>query len=144
MKFLHPFRLAAVLLVIFCAGHTAGGMLAQKSLGPEADRVFEQMKAVHFDFNGADSTWYGFWFAFGLTVSVFLLLSAIASWRFARLEPKHWHVVAPIAWTLVASHAANAVLSWRYFFPGAATIATLVTLLLAFGSWRAGRAAHAS
>src|SRR5262245_4308687 len=76
VKDLRPFRIATYLLVIFCALHTGGGMLAQKSLGPAADTVFAAMKAVHFDFNGSDCTWYGFWFGFGLTASVFLLFSA--------------------------------------------------------------------
>jgi hypothetical protein len=40
MKYLSPFRVASYLLVVFFAGHTAGGMLAQKSLGPDADAVF--------------------------------------------------------------------------------------------------------
>jgi hypothetical protein len=40
MKYLSPFRLASYLLVVFFAGHTAVRMLAQKSLGPDADAVF--------------------------------------------------------------------------------------------------------
>jgi hypothetical protein len=44
-------------------------MLSQKSLGPESDAVFSSMKAVHFNFNGASCTWYGFWFGFGLMAS---------------------------------------------------------------------------
>ena len=46
MKYLGPYRIAAYLLVLFCIGHTAGGMLSQKSLGPEADAVFAAMKSV--------------------------------------------------------------------------------------------------
>jgi hypothetical protein len=34
MRCLSPFRLASYLLVVFFAGHTAGGMLAQKTTGP--------------------------------------------------------------------------------------------------------------
>jgi hypothetical protein len=34
MKYLSPFRLASYLLVVFFAGHTAVGMLAQKSPDP--------------------------------------------------------------------------------------------------------------
>ena len=56
MKYLSPFRLASYLLVVFFAGHTAGGMLAQKSHGPDADAVFASMKAVHFTFKRATTT----------------------------------------------------------------------------------------
>ena len=88
VKHVTPFRIAAVLLILFCAGHTAGGMLGQKSVGPESDAVFAQMKAVHFAFNGSDCTWYGFWFGFGLTASLFLLLSAIIAWQLDKYHPR--------------------------------------------------------
>jgi hypothetical protein len=136
MKLLHPHRLAAILLVVFCAGHTAGGMLTKKSLGPAADAVRASMQAVHFSFNGADCTWYGFWFAFGLITSVFLLLSAALAWWLAGVEARHARLVTPIAWVLVVAHIANAVLTWSYFFAGAGAIATVVTVLLAAGAGR--------
>src|SRR4051812_26760812 len=47
-KYFTPFRIATYLLLLFCAGHTAGGMLSQKSLGADADAVFDQMKTVSF------------------------------------------------------------------------------------------------
>ena len=68
-------------------------MLSQKSLSPGADAVFAAMKSVRFNFNGATVTWYGFWFAFGLMVSVFLLFSAVVAWRLDSVEPKSWPVV---------------------------------------------------
>jgi hypothetical protein len=146
VKYLTPFRLATYLLVVFCIAHTAGGMLGQKSLGPEADVVFSAMKRVHFDFNGADATYYGFWFAFGLMSSVFLLFSAFASWRLASLEGEGWRAVEPIAWALFLSHVANAYFSWAYFFSGPGVLATLIALLMgagALGKRRAARGANA-
>jgi hypothetical protein len=136
MKALTPYRIAAALLVLFCTGHTAGGMLAQKSVGAAGDAVFAAMKAVHFDFNGANSSWYGFWFGFGLTTTIFLLLSAFLAWQLDKVGPETWPVVAPIAWALVVSQACNAVLAWLYFFVGAAVMATAITALLAAGTWR--------
>lgn len=90
MKLFTPFRAASVLLAIFCIMHTAGGMLAQKSLGPASDGVFEAMKRVHFEFNGADCTWYGFWFGFGLTATLFLLLSSVIAWELDRIAADLW------------------------------------------------------
>jgi hypothetical protein len=136
MKFLSPYRLASYVLVLFCAGHTGGGMLAQKSLGPESDGVFNAMKTVHVNFNGADCTWYGFWFAFGLTVSAFLLLGAITAWQLDKVPPESWGVVSVIAWALVVSLAFNTVLSWKYFFTGPGLFSTAATVLLAIGAWR--------
>lgn len=136
MRYFTPYRIAAYLLVLFCAGHTAGGMLSQKSLGPAADTVFAAMKAVHFDFNGSDSTWYGFWFAFGLMSSVFLLFSAVAAWQLDKVDPKAWSGVSTIAWALALAHVCNAVLTWRYFFVGAGVMATASALLLGAGAFR--------
>jgi len=133
MTYLQPFRLAAYLLILFCIGHTAGGMLAQKSEGSEADAVFASMKSVHFVFNGASCTWYDFWFGFGLMVSVFLLLCASMSWRLASVDPHTWPVAAPFAWLLAMTMIANAILSARYFFAGPATLSTLVALLILWG-----------
>lgn len=147
MKTLSAFRAASVLLVVFCLLHTAGGMLAQQSLGPASDGVFEEMKRVHFVFNGADSTWYGFWFGFGLTVSAFLLLSAALAWQLDRVPAAEWQRVSFIAWALIASHVFNTVIAWKYFFAGPGVFGTAITVLLTFGALRkrrAGRAVHAT
>src|SRR3954467_9380971 len=118
MRFFSPFRLATYLLALFCAGHTGGGMLAQKSLGPGADAVFDAMKSTHFEFNGADSTWYGFWFGFGLTVSAFLMLVAVTALVLDRVTPDAWRQVQTIAWAMIIAMAFNGVIAWRYFFAG--------------------------
>ena len=136
MKYLSPFRIATYLLVLFFLGHTGGGMLAQKSLGPAADTVFAAMKAVHFDFNGSDCTWYGFWFGFGLTASVFLLLSAVIAWQLDQVNQEQWPAVSVIAWALVASHVVNTVLSFKYFFVGPGVFGTAVVSLMTVGSLR--------
>jgi hypothetical protein len=139
VKYFTPLRIAATLLVLFCAGHTIGGMLSQRSLGLASDVVFASMKAVHFTFNGSTCTWYGFWLGFGLMVSVFLLFSAFLAWRLDGVRPESWPVVSPIAWALAASYACTAALSWAYFFAGPGVIATAVTLLLVMGAIRKQR-----
>ena len=136
MKKITLFRSASVLLLVFCLMHTAGGMLAQKSLGADSDTVFESMKRVHFTFNGADCTWYGFWFGFGLTTSIFLLLSALLAWEFERVPVELWPHLQVVAWALVASHVFNTVLAWKYFFAGPGVFGILITALLALGTLR--------
>lgn len=128
-----------MLLLVFCLMHTGGGMLAQKSLGPASDTVFSAMKRTHFDFNGADCTWYGFWFGFGLTVSIFLLLSAIVAWELERVPSELWPHLQVIAWAFVFSHVANTVLAWKYFFAGPGVFGILISLLLAVGTARKSR-----
>ena len=139
MKSITVFRSASVLLFIFCLMHTGGGMLAQKSLGPASDTVFDAMKRTHFSFNGADCTWYGFWFGFGLTASIFLLLSAIVAWELERIPNELWPSLKVIAWAFVFSHVANTVLAWEYFFAGPGVFGIVISLLLALGTARKSR-----
>jgi hypothetical protein len=138
------YRIAAYLTLLFCAGHTAGGMLTQKSLGPASDLVFADMKSTHFEFNGADCTWYGFWFGFGLTVSAFLVLVAVTTLVLDRVTPDAWQQVQPIAWALIAAMAFNAVMAWRYFFAGPTVFSIVIVALLVVGTMRKARAATAS
>jgi hypothetical protein len=136
VKYFTPYRIATYLLVFFFLGHTGGGMIAQKSLGPESDAVFSAMKSVRFVLNGSTCTWYGFWFGFGLITSVFLLLSAVIAWQLDRVPPSSWPVVSTIAWAFFASQVANAILAWLYFFAGPGIFATLVSVLAAMGALR--------
>jgi hypothetical protein len=94
------------------------------------------MKSVHFDFNGADCTWYGFWFGFGLTASIFLLLSAVVAWQLEQVPSELWSRVELISWAFVVSHVANTMLAWKYFFTGPGVFGTLISVLLALGTWR--------
>lgn len=143
MKYLTPFRIAAYLLVLFCAMHTVGGMMTQASLGANADAVFEQMKTTRFVFNGASCTWYGFWFGFGITASVFLFVSAIVAWQLDKVPATSWRAVSVIAWALVAAHVANAILGYAYFFLGPAIFGVAISGLMAYGAHRKGIAAKA-
>jgi hypothetical protein len=142
MKHFTLFRIAAYLTLLFCAGHTVGGMLAQKSLGSASDVVFAAMKATHFEFNGADCTWYGFWFGFGLTVSAFLVLVAVTALVLDRVTPEAWPQVQSIAWALIAAMAFNGVIAWRYFFAGPTVFSVVIVALLIAGTLRKRRAAE--
>jgi len=131
-----PFRSAAYLLVLYCLLHTAGGMRATRSFGAEADAVFDQMKTVQFVFNGSPSTWYGFWFGFGIMFSVFLILSAVIAWQLNKVAPAAWSNVSVIAWALCLAHLVTAFLSWKYFFLAPALFGVAISSLTAYGAYR--------
>jgi hypothetical protein len=131
--YLTPYRLATYLLLIFAAAHTFGGLLFPPSHGPASDAVLASMKSVHFNFNGADCTFYGFHLGFGFMASVFQLLSAALTWHLARF-PRGDPVLGPVAWALFVAHGAATVLSWRYFFAGPGVFSTVVTVLLGWES----------
>jgi hypothetical protein len=142
MKYFTPFRIAAYLALLFCAGHTLGGMIVQKSLGPASDVVLAAMKSTHFVFNGADCTWYGFWFGFGLTVSAFLLLVAVTALVLDRVTPDAWPQVQLIAWALIVAMAFNGVMAWRYFFAGPTIFSVAIVALLVAGTLLKARRAQ--
>lgn len=127
---LHPYRVAAILLVVFATLHTAGGVFGPHRFGAEPEAVFASMKSVEFRANGATCTWYGFWFGFGLLVTVFLLFSAMVAWHLGGMAPGDRRRLAPVAWALFAGQVATAALSWAYFFPAPGVTATLVAALI--------------
>jgi hypothetical protein len=140
MPLFTPYRLATFILLLFCTGHTLGGMLmlVGPPLPPSAASVLHTMRRVSFLFNGGTCTWYNFWFGFGLSASISQLLSAAIAWQLDKVPPEKWDVVRSIAWTLVVAHVGGTVLSWTYFFSRAGVLSTAVTGLLALGAWRKG------
>ena len=127
--YLGPYQIATYLLLIFCTGHTLGGLFFAPSKGPAADAVLASMKAVHFRFNGADCTYYGAHLGFGLLTSVFLLLSAALTWHLGRF-PGGNAALRPVAWALFVAFVPTTLLSWWYFFAGPALLSLLVASLL--------------
>ncbi len=69
------YRIAAVLLLLFAAGHTLGFRQNNPEWG--ADAVLGLMRAVHFDAQGFTRTYWDFFSAFRLFFSVFLLFAAV-------------------------------------------------------------------
>src|SRR5438270_4316894 len=69
------YRIAAVLLLLFAAGHTFGFRQNNPAWG--ADAVLGLMRSVHFDAQGFTRTYWDFFSAFGLFFSVFLLFAPV-------------------------------------------------------------------
>ena len=68
------YRIAAVLFVLFAAGHTFG-FLKFKPPTPEGIAVRDSMKNVHFRVEGRDYSYGGFYDGFGWYISAYLLFS---------------------------------------------------------------------
>lgn len=142
-RYFNPFRLATYLLILYCAGHTWGALLSTPHFGQASDAVFRAMKSVHFQAQGADSTWYGFYMGFGLMVSVFFLFSAAMTWFMGGLVRCEKRALAPLIWGLFLSYIANTVLAWAYFFPAPIIFSTLISALLGFEALKTVRPAPA-
>ena len=96
----------------------------------EEDKVWKLMQNVHFTFQGADCTYYGMHFGYGLITTNMLLLSAFITWQLSISEASR--TLKPIAWALCFSQISLAVVSWNYFFAGPAVFSASVALILAY------------
>ena len=140
-RYLNPFRLTTLLLLLFCLGHTLGALVLTPQFGVASDGVMAAMKSVHFKADGSDCSWFGFYLGFGYEVSVFFLFSAVLTWFLGGLSPADQKRWALVSWALFASFAANTILAVRYFFPVPIVFSSLITLLLGIQCVRIARTA---
>ena len=128
------YKIASVVLVLFAAGHTVG--FRQTDPSWRADAVVTSMKAVHFNVQGFDRTYWDFFLGFGFFVTAFLLFSALLSWQIASMEPAFVSKIPLIRWSFALTYIGIAVLTWRYVFIIPAVMATLVAVCLLIAAWR--------
>ena len=127
------YRTAAVLLLLFAAGHTFGFRQNNPEWG--ADAVLRLMRSVHFDAQGFTRTYWDFFSAFGLFFSVFLLFAAALAWLLGGLPAETLARVRSIAWALAICFVAVTALSWRYAFTTPIVFSTLITVCLTAAAW---------
>src|ERR1700747_664726 len=129
------YRIAAVLLLLFDAGHTSGFPWSDPKwavdLGP--------MQSTHFSMMGSSRTYWDFYVGFGLFVSVFLLLAVVLAWQLGRLPPESLALMRGTAWTFALCFAAITFLSWNYFFMIPIAFSIVTTLVLTAAAWLAAK-----
>jgi hypothetical protein len=138
VKAFHFLRIAAVLTLLYCAGHTSG-MPWTPYTSPEAASVLEAMKGHSFDEQGFKGTYWDLYFGFGLIISVYLLLQAALLWQVASLAKTDARRVRAIVVSFLIAFVANAALSWKYFFLIPVVLAGLTAVCLAVALVLAGR-----
>jgi hypothetical protein len=115
------YRICAGLLLLATLGHTFGGMLGTARRGPragaDADRVFAEMKSVHFTWQGTDTTWFGFWLGLGLCTTAAWLVPIVTLWVIGGLDAMILQTtpIRVIAWTVCVSMALTSWLGFQYF-----------------------------
>ena len=127
------YRISAVVLVLFAAGHTFG--FRQNNPEWRADAVLELMRSVHFDAQGFTRTYWDFFSAFGFFFSVFLLFSAVLAWLLGGLPAETLARVRSIPWALALCFAAITVVCWRYAFTTPIVFSTLITVCFIAAAW---------
>jgi len=127
------YRIAAVLLLLFAAGHTFGFRQSDPSWG--VDTLLGSMRSIHFDVQGFSRTYWDFFTAFGLFFSVFLLFAAVLAWLLAGLPAETLARVRNIAWAFAISFVAVTALCWRYAFTTPIVFSVVITVCLIAAAW---------
>ena len=111
------------------AAHTVG-FLTFKPPTPEGLAVRDAMANVHFQVNGSDLTYGGFYRAFGLIITASGLFSAFVAWQLAT------HPMPPIGWALCAVQVVGLVLSCVYIAAPPAVSSALVGVCVGWATWK--------
>jgi hypothetical protein len=137
MKASMLYRIAAVLLVLFEAGHTSGFPWSDPKWGVDLG----SMQSTHFYIMGFSRTYWDFYLGFGLFVSAFLLLAVVLAWQLGGLPPESLARMRGVAWTFALCFAGITVLSWKYFFIIPIVFSIVTTLCLTAAAWLSRRQA---
>ena len=111
MKASMLYRIAAVLLVLFDAGHTSGYPWSDPKWGADIG----SMRSAHFYIMGFSRTYWDLYVGFGLFISVFLLLAVVLAWQLGRLPPESLALMRGTAWAFALCFAAITFLLFRSF-----------------------------
>ncbi len=135
------YRIAAVLMVLFAAGHTAGFL--QHDPEWKVDALLASMKSIHFNLQGFSRSYWDFFVGFGLQITVFLLFAAVLAWQLGGVAAETLSRIRAITWAFALCFAAVTILSWRYFFAIPLVMSFLITVCLILAASLSARSARA-
>ncbi|HEU5218997.1 MAG TPA: hypothetical protein VFU23_10070, partial [Gemmatimonadales bacterium] len=131
------YRIVAVLLLLFAAGHQVGFRQVDPRWGVAAP--IDQLKATRFQVQGVTRTYWGFYSGFGFFVTVLLLFAAVLAWQLGGLSMDGLRSLALVEWAFAGTFLVVTLLSWRYFFTAPVVFSAGITLGLGLAAWRVGR-----
>ena len=106
------YRIAAVLLLFFAAGHTLGFRQSDPTWG--VDALLASMRSIHFVVLGFNRSYWDLFEAAGFSVGVFYLFAAILAWQLGGLPAASLALMRGTLWAFAVCFAAITVVSWRY------------------------------
>jgi hypothetical protein len=127
------YRIAAVLLLLFAAGHTLGFRQSDPAWG--VDTLLGSMRSIHFDVQGFNRSYWDLFLAAGFSVGVFYLFAAVLAWQLSRLPAQTLAVMRITVWALALCFAAIIVVSWAYLFILPIVFSIVITACLTVGAW---------
>ena len=127
------YRIAAVLLLLFAAGHTLGFRQSDPKWG--VDALLGSMRSIHFDVQGFNRTYWDLFVAAGFSLGIFYLFAAILAWQLAGLQAATLALMRGTAWAFALCFAAITVVSWKYLFIIPIVFSIVITLCLTTAAW---------
>lgn len=134
MKATVLYKIAAVVFILFAAGHTFG-FLHFEAPSPEGRAVFDSMNTVRFEVGGSTFSYGNFYRGFGLSISAFMLFEAFLAWQLGALAGSNPGVAPALGWALCAVQVVSVVLSLIYFSAAPATFSAVVAVCLGWAAW---------
>jgi hypothetical protein len=131
------YRTAAVLLLLFAAGHTLGFQQSDPAWG--VDSLIGSMRSIHFDMQGFNRSYWDLFVAAGFSVGVLYLFAAILVWQLGGLPAETLAAMRVTVWALALSFAAITVLSWTYLFIIPIVFSLAITVCLTAAAWLSAR-----
>ena len=133
MKASVVYRVTALLLLLFAAGHTLGFRQSDPAWG--VDALLASMRSIHFNVQGFNRTYWDLFVAAGFCVGVFYLFSAILAWQLSGLPAETLASMRGILWAFALCFAAITVVSWRYLFVIPIAFSAVITVCLISAAW---------
>jgi len=127
------YRIAAVLLLVFAAGHTLGFRQSDPEWG--VDTLLGSMRSIHFDVQGFNRTYWDLFVAAGFSVGVLYLFAAILAWQLGGLPAATLALMRGTVWAFALCFAVITVVSWRYLFVIPIAFSIVITLCLTAAAW---------
>lgn len=122
-------RIASIITLLYCAGHTSGYPWTP-STGEHEMAVVEAMKSDQMDVMGSMRSFWDFYIGFGIVISGFMIAIAVALWQMGSLAKRGVNIRAMIA-TFFVAFVINTILDLRFFFVIPTVMAAVISLLLA-------------
>ncbi|HKD81727.1 MAG TPA: hypothetical protein VKH81_18685 [Candidatus Angelobacter sp.] len=128
------YRFAAILLILFAAGHTIGFLKFRPS-NADGAAVFDSMNSVRLQVGNGKLTYGDFYRGFGLFCTVYLLFAAYLAWHLGGMAQTNPHAIATLAWVFFALQLASIALSWMYFLPPPVVFSAVIALCTGWAAW---------
>jgi len=133
------YRTAAVLLLLFAAGHTLGFRQSDPAWG--VDALLGSMRSIHFDVQGFNRTYWDLFVAAGLSVGVLYAFAAVLAWQLGGLPAETLAQMRSVRWVFALAFAAITAVSCRYLFLLPVVFSAAITVCLIAAAWPASKQA---